>query len=143
MYTIPSVTDFKAYFTRDFMYGSTSDTVMDSDIAKAIDEAGINFNPSFWDTQAAFNMGYLYLTAHYMVMDLRASSQGIAGSYTWLTNSKAVGNVSEGFTIPQKIQDIPSLAMLSKTTYGAKYLSLILPQLIGQCFSASGATSPL
>ncbi len=140
---IPTAADFKAYFTRDFPYGTDPATsILDADINKAIVEAGVNFNSALWPTQALFTMAYLYLTAHYLVMDLRASSQGIAGSYSWMTSSKSVGSVSESFTIPQKILDNPYLAMISKTNYGAKYLSLALPQLAGQVFAVCGRTKP-
>ncbi len=148
-YIIPSVADFKNYFTRDWPYDPAVappydlSKVQDSDITKAIAEASFNFNEELFSTQEQFTIGYLYLTAHYMVMDLRASAQGIAGQYSWLQSSKSVGSVAEGFTIPQRIQDIPSFAMLSKTNYGAKYLSLILPQMVGQMFSTPGRTSPV
>lgn len=139
-YTVPTASDFKAHFVRDWSYGSTDTTVMDSDITKAIAEAAVNFNESLWESQAVFTLAYLYLTAHYLVTDLRASSQGIAGSYSWLTGSKSVGSVSEGFSIPQKILDNPHLAMLSKTNYGAKFLSLALPRLVGNVVHVAGET---
>lgn len=141
-YTNPSVTDFKNYFTRDFPYGSTDDTVKDSDIAKAISEAAFNINPSLAQDQGQYTMLFLYLTAHFLVLDLRAASQGIAGNYSWLTSSKAVGSVSEGFTIPDRILQNPILSQYSKTYYGAKYLNLILPQLAGQVYVVAGATLP-
>lgn len=141
-YSTPTVTDFKNYFFRDFPYGSTLDTVTDQDISNALQMCDINFNPNFWASQATFTIGYLLLTAHFMVMSLRASSQGISGQYSWLENSKSVGSVSDSFQIPQRILDNPELAMLSKTNYGARYLFLILPQLTGQVFSVCGTTQP-
>lgn len=141
-YIRPSVTDFKAYFTRDFPYGSTSSTVMDSDIIKAMGEADFNFNEGLFSSQENFNIGYLLLTAHYLVIDLRNSSQGIAGQFEWLASSKSVGSVSEGFSIPQRILDNPTLALLTKTNYGAKFLALVLPLLTGQIFISCGGTTP-
>jgi hypothetical protein len=138
--TKPTVAEFKAYFFRDFPYGVSLDMVTDMDIAKAQVEASLNFNEALWDTQEYYSMAFNYLTAHYLVMDLRAASQGIAGSYSWLTTNKSVGSVSEGYSIPQRIMDNPYLAMLSKTNYGAKYLSLALPSLTGQMFTVCGAT---
>jgi hypothetical protein len=87
-------------------------------------------------------MGFLYLSAHYLVTDLKNSSQGVASQYDWLTTNKAAGSVSQGSSIPQRILDNPELAMLSKTGYGAKYLSLILPQLCGNIFTICGRTLP-
>ena len=141
-FIVPVAADFKVYFTRDFPYGDSSDYVMDSDISKAITEAGFNFNESFYENQEQYSMGYLYLTAHYLVMDLRASSQGISGNYSWLTSSKSVGSVSEGISIPDFILANPSLAMYSKTYYGTKFLSLILPHLVGPFFASYGGTQP-
>jgi len=139
-YVNPDADDFKAHFVRDFAYGSTETTVMDADINKALAEAAVNFNSALWDSQDTYTIGYLYLTAHYLVMDLRASSQGMAGSYSWLGTNKSVGSVSEGYTVPQKILDNPYLAMISKTNYGAKYLSMLLPRLIGNVVHTHGRT---
>lgn len=141
-FTNPTVADFKAYFFRDFPYGATSDTVMDADITKALDQALFNFNPGLFADQAQYSMGVLYLAAHYLVIDLRASSQGITGSYSWLESSKSVGSVSESFVIPQRILDNPYWAMLSQTPYGAKFLSLILPRLLGNIMVLPGRTQP-
>lgn len=85
-------------------------------------------------------MLFNYLTAHYLCLDLRAASQGIQGQYSWVQTSRSVGSVSEGLQVPQRIMDNPELAMLTKTTYGGKYLQLILPQLSGQIFSVFGGT---
>lgn len=144
MFTIPTIADFKNMFFRDFPYGGNDvdlSTVQDQDIAQAINDAGINFNEALFSDQSSFNTGYLLLTAHFMVMNLRASSQGISGQYSWLQSSKGVGSVSEAFAIPDRILENPELAMLSKTQYGAKFLFLILPQLTGQIFTVFGRTN--
>lgn len=144
-YTVPDVDDFKARFFRDFPYGGENGNlqqVQDADIEFALTDAGINFNEGLWGTQAMFSEAYLLLAAHFLVWNLRNSSQGIAGSYQWLETSKTVGSVSQGLTIPQQILDHPVLAMLSKTTYGAKYLFLLLPRLVGQIYTVCGATRP-
>lgn len=65
MFINPSVTDFKTYFTRDFPYGTANNTVLDSDITKAIAEANFNFNSALFSTQSEYSMGFLYLTAHF------------------------------------------------------------------------------
>lgn len=139
-YTDPSVDDFKVYFVRDFPYGATVASVMDADITKALNDSSINLNPNLFDSQGIYTVGFLNLAAHFLVLNLRASSQGIAGQYTWLQSSKSVGSVNESFNIPQRILDNPEFAMLSKTTYGAKYLYMVLPQLSGQAFTVAGRT---
>lgn len=141
--TAPAVADFTAYFTRDFPYGTDPATsILDGDITKALLQASVNINEELWPTQELYSMAYLYLAAHYLVVDLRAASQGISGTYSWMTTNKAVGSVSEGFQVPQKIMDNPYLAMLAKTSYGAKYLEMALPQLVGNVFVSCGATTP-
>ena len=142
VFTAPTATYFKAFFTRDFPY-STSDTgVMDADITRALTEAGFKINPAFFGSQEKYSYGYLLLAAHCMVMNLRASAQGIAGSYSWLEASKGVGSVSQGFSIPDQILQHPVLGMLSKTTYGAQYLEFVLPLMAGQIFTVEGTTQP-
>lgn len=139
----PSVQDFKDYFTRDFPYGTDPATsVLDSDIAKAFQQTNINFSQSLWADQGAYNVGYFLLSAHYLVMNLRMSSQGISGQFAWLETSKSVGNVSQGFQIPQRILDNPEWAWLTKTNYGMEYLALVLPQMAGAVFIAPGSTRP-
>lgn len=139
----PTIEDFKVYWSRDFPYGTDPATsVTDQDIAKAYGQTNVNFSQSLWQDQAAYDIGYLLLAAHWLVMDLRMASQGVSGQYSWITTNKSVGNVSEGFSIPQRILDNPEYAMLSKTNYGAKFLMLVLPQLTGQMFNVFGSTRP-
>ncbi len=142
-YTNPTTTDFKNYFVRDFPYGVDPKTsILDQDITNALADAGINFNPALWATQANYTIGYLLLTAHFLVMSIRASSQGLGGQFAFLENSKSVGSVSEGISIPQRILDNPEFSYLCKTNYGTKYLMLVLPALSGQMFVVTRCTLP-
>lgn len=139
----PTTDEFKAYFFRDFPYGSDINTsVTDQDIMNALSDADVNINQGLFMGQAAYTTAFLLLSAHYMVLSLRASSQGIAGQYNFLQGSKGVGSVSESFNIPQRILDNPEFSMLCKTNYGAKYLGFILPLLSGQIFTVCGGTQP-
>jgi len=140
-FTNPTVSDFKAYFSRDFPYGLDNTTVMDADITKALGQAVFNFNEGLYGTQEDYSLAFLYLTAHYLVIDLRASSQGIAGKFSWLEQSKGVGSVSTSYGIPQSIMEDPVFSMYSTTNYGAKFLSLLLPSLKGQIFTVLGGTT--
>lgn len=141
-YTAPTVADFKAYFARDFPYGTTSETVMDSDITAGLQEAGFNFNEGLYSSQAKYSLCYLLLAAHYLVTNLQSSSQGIAGAYSFLSTSKSVGSVSESTAIPDGILQDPYLSMLVKTPYGARYISLVLPLIRGNFFAVFGGTHP-
>lgn len=129
-------------FYRDFAYGSTSDVVTDQDLMIAFAQADANINQELFGNQVIFTEGFLLLAAHYLVTNLRASSQGISGQYSWLQQSRGVGSVSESIAIPQRILDNPLFAMFSKTNYGALYLSMILPVLTGQVFVVGGDTLP-
>ncbi len=139
----PSVADFKSYFFRDFPYGTDVETqVVDQDITKAFQMTNVNMNPGLFGDQASYSIGYNLLSAHYLVTNLRASSQGINGQYNFLQASKNAGAVAEAFAIPERILANPDFAMLCKTNYGAQFLQLILPQLAGQIFSVRGSTRP-
>jgi len=116
--------------------------ILDLDIQKAFDEATYNINQACFGTQEEFDIPFFYLSAHYLVQDLLASSQGLTGSYSWLTVSKSVGNVSQSFGIPPYILNSPQFAYISTTRYGAKYISLIIPCIIGGVVSVAGATHP-
>lgn len=142
-YDNPSVADFKTRFYRDFPYGTDQDTsVLDQDITTAFTYVNININQGLFGEQASYSAGYLLLSAHYLVMNLRASSQGLNGQFNFLQNSKSVGSVSEAFGIPQRILDNPDWAILCKTNYGAMFIQLVLPQLAGNMFIAYGRTLP-
>jgi hypothetical protein len=142
-FTNPSVTDFKSFFVRDFPYSNTDlTTVQDVDVSNALIEMSVNINPGLFANQQAYTLGALNLGAHYLVTNLRNSSQGISGQFNWLESSKGVSSVSEGFSIPQRILDNPLLAMLTKTTYGAKYLAQVLPMLGGAMFTTFADANP-
>ncbi len=142
-YTKPDVAAFKDYFDRDFPFGNDINTrVRDKDITRAQGDTDVFFNEDLASDQASYTLYYQLLTAHFLVVNLRNSSQGIAGAYSFLSNSKSAGSVSEGITIPERVANNPELAMLAKTNYGAKFLQLVLPQLVAQVFTVCGATLP-
>lgn len=142
-YENPSVAQFKEFFSRDFPYGTDPATsILDSDITKAMLFTNMTINQNLFCDQPSYNIGYELLTAHYLVMNLRASSQGINGQFSFLEQSKNVAQVAQSFAIPQRILDNPDWAMFMKTNYGAQYMQLILPQLCGAMFIAPGRTLP-
>jgi hypothetical protein len=143
MYTNPTVSTFKSYFYRDFPYTSNvSDLtkVQDKDISTAMVDTNANINPELFISQDNYTTAYLLLTAHFLSMNLRASSQGINGQFEWLASNKSVGSVSIGTSIPQRMLDNPYFAMLVKTNYGAQYLMMVLPYLCGQIQVPAGST---
>ena len=140
-YQNPSIADFKTTFYRDFPFGTDPNVaVLDQDITRAYQMVNIAINQALFAAQADYSIGYGLLAAHYLVTNLRASSQGMNGQYNFLQASKGVGQVSEGFSIPQRILDNPFWSMLTKTNYGAEFLMLVLPQMTGVMYGVYGGT---
>lgn len=138
-YANPTITDFKNYFNRDFPYGNADlTTVNDTDIQKALDQQQNVINPCLFWNQNIYTQGALLMSAHFMVLNLRASAQGIAGKFEWLQNSKGVGAVNVGISIPPRLLENPEFAMLVSTTYGTQFLYIVLPLLTGEMFSVYG-----
>lgn len=144
-YVPPSIDDFKERFDRDFAYSedqTDKSKVRDVDITRGFTQAVANFNENLWGSQATYSEAFLLLTAHYLCTNLLNSSQGLGGAGQWLTNSKAVGPMQESFALPERIMKSPTLAALSKTSYGMTYLQMILPQLAGNVVGICGNTTP-
>lgn len=115
-------------------------TVTGVDINKALGTQQNNINQCLFPNQNIYTTGALLLSAHFLVLNLRASSQGIAGQWDWLNASKRAGNVSATFDIPDRLLENPELAILASTTYGTQFLYLVLPYLTGQMFPVQGGT---
>jgi hypothetical protein len=116
--------------------------VQDTDIQGAITDAQYNINEGLFATQDTWNRGFLYLAAHQLVEKLLMDAEGTQSQYAWLTTAKSVADVNESFQIPDRISADPFLAHLSKTRYGAMYLQIISPQLIGNVITAFRFTLP-
>ena len=71
--------------------------------------------------------------------------KGISGSLFFFLpqEQKRWLSFRKSFDIPQRVKDNPEFAMIAKTRYGAKYLSLIFPLLSGQMFTVHGVTKPM
>lgn len=142
-YTPVTIADFKSFFVRDFPYGTDPKVaILDSDITKALDTAGDTFNEGLWSSQAQFNRAYLYLSAHRLVESLRASGSGLASQYAGNTQQKSVGNVSESYVMPPRVQANPFLAGCYTSDYGKMFVNLISLKLIGNIITVRGATTP-
>lgn len=143
-YTYPSISDFQSQFSRDFPYGTDPNTtITTTDIQNAFNFVNFNINTALFPNQGDFTLGYLLLAAHFLVVNIRSSSQGINGQFNFLQQGKGVGAVNESFAIPDWILRNAMLSMYTKTNYGAMFLQLILPQLIGNMWNAYGTTLPV
>lgn len=124
--------------------GDDTDTtrVMDGDIEGALFDASYNVSQALFDTEPSFQRAFNYLAAHNLVEKLLASGEGLASQYNWLTASKSIGSLQESFQIPERVSKDPMLSSYSKTRYGAMYLQIISPLLIGACFASYRKTLP-
>jgi hypothetical protein len=127
---------------------STENYLCDEDIEKAIAEANMSLNKDLFDDNETDdyigdrNLAMLYLTAYYLVIDIKNSSTGISSNaYGQFVASKSVGSVSESYGIPAWVQDNPVYAMYMTNGYGMKYLSFVIPRLTGFFYLAKGGTT--
>ena len=142
-----AASDFQTYFVREFVYGVGRDQVMPADIARALAEAGVVFNEGLWLDEGEKKTAFLYLAAHYLVLNIQAagglllqgSSKGIkSGGGGGVVQSKSVGSVSMTYALPQSIIESPILGQYMRTDFGQKYISLIYPRLVGNVKIVSG-----
>lgn len=116
--------------------------IVNEDITKAFAEATMILNQGLFTSDENIQLGYLYLTAHFLVNDLRASMNGISGSGAFPLESRSVGSVSESYGIPDIYLKNPVYSFYTQTSYGLKFLNMVLPFLVGNVVAVDGATSP-
>jgi hypothetical protein len=116
--------------------------ITDDDLNGAILDAQYNINEGLFATQQTFTRAFLYLAAHQLVEKVLMGMEGLASQYNWLTTSKSVGDVAEAFQIPKYLAEDPMLSHFSKTRYGAMYLQIISPLLVGHTMALPRATLP-
>lgn len=145
MYTLPEVSAFKAYFVRDFNYAPEGDPdnqeyVMDADISRAYAQAQVAFNEDLFPQGA--EIAFLWLSAFYLVSDIQISSKGFASQSNFPISSKSAGGVSVSYAIPERYSKSPYLSIYTQNGYGLKYLSMVIPRLVGNIGYIGGATNP-
>ncbi len=141
----PSVNDFKNYFVRDFNFAPSTDAanldyIIDADVTRAIEEAQINFNHTLFDS-GSINTIFMYLVAFHLVSNLQNSSKGISSQSKFPISSNSVGDVSITFQIPDRYAKDAFIQSYTINGYGMKYLSLVLPYLVGVASAAFRETS--
>lgn len=140
-YTTPTVADFKSRFDRDFAFATDQtdmSKVRDVDIQRGLNSAGLNFNEALWPSQAAFAEPYLLLAAHFLCVNLLNSSQGLGSQSTWLFSNKGTGSIHGAFAIPEQVREDMFLSRMATTGYGAEYLGILAPLLVGNFANARG-----
>lgn len=153
-----SVSDFKAQFSRDFIYGPGLDAVRDSDIQSALNIASSVFNPCLFDTTpvgvipnltSEAIICYCNAAAHFLVTSLQAVGglgkfgKGVFSQGEGNVTNKNVGGVSVALSYPSSITDSPVLFQFAKTTYGQAYLQVLSVKLVGNVGAVFGETAGL
>ena len=147
-FTYPIDTDdFKAYFDRDFDYGTAKNTVRDSDITRAMSNAMMVFNNGLFDNDDEIENAFLILTAHCLVKLIGSGNglyegQGLGSNGSGPVSSKSGGGLSVSYSLPQQITEDPNLSDYLTTGYGRQYLAIIAPRLVGWMENIPGQTNP-
>lgn len=122
---------------------STNTYVLDADIEKAIFQAKQFFNPNLFSTEDELLSFLVYLVAHYLVVDIQMSQEGINSTGYYIPNHVTVGDVSESYSNPTNSQgDSSIMYQLNQTRYGQKYLALVSPLMVGHFSFVGGSTTP-
>lgn len=139
-----TVSDFKARFVKDFNYGTPGDPdyVSDQAITNAFEEAQMVFNQALLGNDISIKVAYLFLTAHLVCLNIRAAADGANSTGAFPVASRSVGSVSESYNIPRQYLESPWLATYTQTSYGIKYLSMVLPSTVGNMAAVHGGTNP-
>jgi len=131
--------EFREYFDRgQFTYGDTAPAVRDKDIDSAIAEATAVFNTALYPDEVA-TIAFLYLTAHFLSLDIDASNSG--GQPSFNQTSRSADGISESVQIPEWMMK-GDFAFYSTTYYGQKWLMLTRPYLDGVVMVVEGSTRP-
>ena len=150
-----TVAQFKARFYRDFTFSNqnpdpeqpvpdNSDIIQDIDIENAFSDAGVLLNQALLGDDNTITNGYLYLSAHCLCLNIKASDAGVnsGGTGAFPVAGRSVGSVSETYQVPDAYKDDPILAQYAQTAYGQKYLAMVLPLLRGNMAFVLGGALP-
>lgn len=143
----PGVADFKAKFNREFVYGDGQDTVMNSDIERALSEVIPYYNRALLPDPASQNSAYLYAAAHLMVLNIQG-----AGGLSAVKLGLGVDNQAEGIQLskgldaanvsyqapPDYVTSSPTLQFFWTTTFGRAYVGMIYHALLGNMAVVAG-----
>ena len=130
-----SDTDAWAFYNDD-----EENYLSDDDITKAIGEMSLGLSDVF--EEEALTIVQYYLTAYYLVLDIKNAQSGLSSNaYASFVSSKSVGSVSESYGIPAWVNTDPMLSLYLDNGYGKKYLTYLIPRITGMfIFSQGGVT---
>ena len=143
MFVPPTPAQFQSFFARDFWYAqptdqSNLDLVLQADIAQAIIEAQIHFNPGLYGSDVNSGTVFMYLAAYHLVRKMQVSEKGLSSQSRFPISSNSVGGVSIGFALPERYNKDPWLSSLTENGYGKRFLEFTLPLLEGNIFVVRG-----
>lgn len=136
----PGVSDFQSQFAREFIYGQGLDKVTDNDILRAFAETQSNFNQSLYDTASEVTIGFLYLAAHRLWININNAGglsavprgRGVRAQADGIVNSKGVGQVNVTFQAPpERVSSSPTLSALWASPFGRSWIEMFGNRLIG------------
>lgn len=142
------VSDFRDYFSRDFTFGTSVDTVTEADVTRAIAEANTLFNAGLFTAGEDLEIAFQQLTAHVLVRNIQAAGglgkkgRGVRSSGRFAISSKSAGPASVSYQLPADLADNPVLSGFLTTDYGQRYLQMVVPLLVGNFGIAAGGTQP-
>lgn len=145
-----TVGGFKDRFDRDFPFGAGMDAVRDKDITRALNDAGMIFNSSVWESDQVKIGAFLLIAAHCLWCNLQASGglvlgggkKGATAQPGGAIGSKSVGQVSVSYQLPPKLVNDPVCSGLMRSAYGVQYLQMFLPRKVGAGFVVGGWRDP-
>jgi hypothetical protein len=129
--------DFKTYFSTDFDYNIITDSL----IIRSYNEAYIHINPQLFRKNEKYINAFLYLAAHFTVINYRTSSINVRSTGEEKVETTSSYGVTESFVIPKRFKNSSLTNFFSKTSYGQRYLSFILPAMVGNIQVAYGGTN--
>lgn len=143
-FVMPSPTEFKAYYVRDFQYAPSDDAenlefVTDADIVRAIDTANAQFNASLFGDAAL--TAFYPMAAHFLCENIGVSSAGLSSQGRLVATGTSVGGVSQTYTIPDRVAKSAFLMQFLTTGYGRQYAFMLAPRMVGNVFVVQGAST--
>ena len=102
----------------------SDECVSTSDIERAICDAERSFNANCLDAKSR-KVAMLYLTAHFLVLNLKLGSEGVSSQGGYGEASQSVGSVSVSYNAaPDYVKNNPFVNSLMKTGYGQRYFEM-------------------
>jgi hypothetical protein len=120
---------------------SVNNYITDDQIEKAIEEARFIFREDLFQDREKM-MAWLYLAAHFLVVDIRNITGGVNSAPYFIESHKRAGSVEVSYAIPSGISSNPLLSGLMTTGFGQKYLTMAYPRSVAHMMLLKGWTTP-